>query len=191
MPINAVLDVFEEDSLYPITEPVTLDEVKLYCKIDFPDEDALLTALMPVARQKLEKYTGLSFVRKQLTVTVSNECGGIEIPYGPILDDIDPAMIVDIDGNAFDQDLIKIIGKQFKYLETPAYPYVQLQYTAGYTKLPEALALAIKAQIFFMYENRGEKLGYGTGVKNYDASYICDAARQLCYAYTRNTELSL
>lgn len=201
MPINAVLDVKEEYPLYEAyTEPVTLQEVKDYCKIDFNDDDTLIETLIVTARGNIEKYLGVSIVRKNLTAIVNNEDGGIEIPYGPTPDDIDVTTIYDINGDTFDESVILIIGNTFKYLQTPAACYVKLSYTAGYVSvqealtsggvpLPEAIKTAIKAQVFFNYENRGER--GNVGIRGYTDGYVCDAAKQLCNKFKRNTELSL
>ncbi len=204
MPINAVLDVREETPLYGYTEPVSLEFAKSqYSKIDFNEEDELLQVLLVVARELIERFTGLSLVQKTFTVIVNNEDGGIEIPYGPTPNTIDVTTILDRSGEVINEDLIVIIGNQFKYIDSPCYPYIQLMYTAGYVTeqqslteggvpIPSALKLAICAQFFFLYENRGERLSYSSGgVRDYNVGYICDAARQLCNKYSRNTELSL
>ncbi len=204
MPINAVIDVIEDFPLYGYTEPVTLDEVKEYCKIDFNDEDDLLTRLITSSRETLEKYTGLSFVPKILTAILKNECGGIEIPYGPTPYPIDLTTVTDIYGNAWTASWIKIVGNQFKFLYDPISCYVQIMYSAGYISqaeyltagggliIPEDLRIAIMAQTFFRYQNRGEQLGYSaTGVRSYSTLYVCDAAKEYCNRYKRNIELSL
>ncbi len=188
MPINAVLDVQEESQLYPYSnaEPLSLEEAKQYMVVDYDDYDLLISSLITIARVSLEDYTGLSFVQKRLTVQLMNECGGIDIPYGPIPDTIDVSLITDFDGNVINPSTIKITGNQFKTLNSPCLPFIQLIYTAGYTSLPLPLLNAMKAQIFFLFDNRGERLSYGSsGVRVYDTKYICDAAIQLAKRFRR------
>lgn len=196
MPINAVLDVKEELSVYGYTEPVSIEELKQYAKIDFNDDDELIGTLLTTSRERLERYLGLSLVPKSLTVILNNEDGGIEIPYGPTPYDIDVSTILDIDGNVFEESVVVIIGNQFKYLQAPCYPYVQMSYQAGYAgqlesltaggiPIPTAIISAIKADCFFLYENRGERVSKGGD------DYISYAAKQICNKYRRNTELSL
>ena len=48
----------------PTVEPVTLDEAKLFAKVDLTDDDALITALIVAARQKAETYTHRAFVEQ-------------------------------------------------------------------------------------------------------------------------------
>jgi uncharacterized phiE125 gp8 family phage protein len=45
----------------PTVEPVTLAQAKLHCRVDFTDDDALITAYITAARQYAEKYTGRAF----------------------------------------------------------------------------------------------------------------------------------
>ena len=68
--INAVLDVQETTSVYGYgEEPVSLAEVKEYCKIDYDEEDDLLTAFITAARENLEKYLGISIIQKELSAS--------------------------------------------------------------------------------------------------------------------------
>ena len=183
--INAVLEVQESESVYGYgSEPVTLDEVKAYCKIDFDDEDDLITAFITAARQQLEKFTGISFINKRLTAILQNDCGGIEIPYGPVILPLDTTLITDAAGNEVE---ICVRGNEFPYIET-LINWVQIIYDAGYEdNLPTILKTAIKAQVFFLYENRGEKIGFGTGdaVRQYNPDFVCSAAQILCGKYRR------
>lgn len=182
-PINAVLAVQEDSSLYPYEEePVTLQEVKDYAKIDFDDDDALLTSLISVARMTLETYTGLSFVPKRLTCQLQNDCGNIEIPYGPMYGDLDTTLITDSTGEVV---AIDTYGLDFLSIKTKT-NFVQIIYSAGYVDLPYPLQTAIKAQVFFLYENRGERLSFSSaGVRVYDVDYVCQAAQQLADRFRR------
>ncbi len=183
--INAVLDVQEATSVYGYeSEPVTLEEVKSYCKIDFDEEDSLISAFITAARENLEKYLGISIIQKRIICILQNDCGGIELPYGPIYSDIDPTLITDADGNEVED--IVILGLQYKYIETPI-QWVQLIYDAGFDTVPETIKTAIKAYVFFMYENRGEKIGFGAGdsVRQYNPDFIPIAAQQLTNKYRR------
>ncbi len=183
--INAVIDVQETTSVYGYgEEPVTLAEVKTYCKIDFDEEDGLLTGFITAARTNLEKWLGICIIQKRIITILQNDCGGIELPYGPIYGDIDSTLITDADGNEVED--IVILGLQYKYIETPI-NWVQLIYDAGFDVVPETIKTAIKAYVFFMYENRGEKIGFGAGdsVRQYNPDFIPIAAQQLTNKYRR------
>lgn len=53
-----------------VTEPVRLDEVKAYCRIDadYTSDDATLNMLMVSARQRLESYLNVGFASREVTV---------------------------------------------------------------------------------------------------------------------------
>lgn len=181
--INAVLDVQFTEGVYGYgDEPVTLEEAKTYMKIDYDEDDTLITALIVAARQKLEKYLGICMIPKRVIAILQNDCGGIEIPYGPIYGTIDPTLITD----AQDQEVsVTIRGGIYPFLVTTI-DYVQLIYDAGFYELPEVLKIAIKAQVMFMYENRGERMGMGAdGDSRYNPDYICNAAITLSANYKR------
>jgi uncharacterized phiE125 gp8 family phage protein len=42
------------------SEPITLADAKAFCRVDIPDEDALITSLISAARRYVEKETGLA-----------------------------------------------------------------------------------------------------------------------------------
>ena len=46
----------------PAVEPLTLSEAKTHLRVDASTEDALITTLLTVARQRCEEYTGRSLI---------------------------------------------------------------------------------------------------------------------------------
>jgi hypothetical protein len=182
---NEIIGIAFAENLYGYTdEPVTLQEVKDYAKIDFDDDDVLLEQLIVASRIQLETLTGLSFVPKDITVQLKNQCSGIEIPYGPIEGDLDPTLITDRDGNVIEIETEGLGG--FLSIRT-CLDFVQIIYSAGYVgTLPEDLKTALKGQVFFLYQNRGERLSFGVeGVRSYSVSYVCDFSQQMCARYRR------
>jgi uncharacterized phiE125 gp8 family phage protein len=197
-PINAVLDVQETEQIYPYEgiEPVTVDEVKEYARIDYDVEDNLIQSFITVARIMLEQYTGLSFVQKRLIVNVNNGCGGIELPYGPIpggVAAIDLTLVTDGYGNAINPGNIVLSGLEFINVQAPCAPLLQFIYSAGYASLPEVLKNAIKAQAFYLYENRGELQGTINegGGRGFSPNFICQAAKVMCIKYRRVSNLTM
>ena len=149
---NAVLDCSLDDT--GITEPVTKDEVKAWCKINTGTaEDDLLDALITTARQQCEDFTGVSFVSRETTCVINNSCGGIYLPYGPVT--LPVTSIKDMD----DEDITNAVfsGTVFPQLITPAWDRITLVYDSGYETLPEKLKIAVLQQIFYLYNNRGEE----------------------------------
>lgn len=61
-------------------EPVTLAQAKLYMNITSTDYDALITELITVARQRVEQFTHLSLIEKDVILTV-DVCSPVILPY--------------------------------------------------------------------------------------------------------------
>lgn len=87
--------MFQTRILTDLTEePVTLTEVKSFLEIDFSDFDDLLNLLIKSARISSEKFTGLSYGKKQIEL-VSDQARVI-LPLGPY---VSLVSIKDYDGN--------------------------------------------------------------------------------------------
>jgi len=151
---NAAQTTFDNGT---VTEPVTKDEVKAYCKLlTGTAEDTLLDIFITAAREQCEAYANIGFIPRTVTATITNLCGGIFLPYGPT-ESI--TSITDKDGNVLTTDDYKIQGDQWKQLLTPKQDGLIVVYGAGYGTtydLPTELKLAILQQVFYLYQNRGE-----------------------------------
>jgi uncharacterized phiE125 gp8 family phage protein len=53
------------------SEPVTLSEAKLHCRVDHSDEDALITSLISVAREFAERSTGRTLAQRTFTMSMT------------------------------------------------------------------------------------------------------------------------
>jgi uncharacterized phiE125 gp8 family phage protein len=137
------------------TEPVTLAEVKAYCKIDTgTTDDDILTELITTAREQCEDFTGISIIVRTVTTVLNNTCGNIYLPYCPL---ISLTSVTDQDGDTLvvDQDY-KLSGTMFPQLVFPKQDRLTLVYNAGYGIPPSRIKTAILQQVFYLYENRGE-----------------------------------
>lgn len=68
------------------TEPVTLAEARLQCRIDGTDEDSLLGRLVSAAREYCEKTQGRRYVTQTWDYTLDDfphGCGWLDLPLGP------------------------------------------------------------------------------------------------------------
>lgn len=72
----------------PASEPVTLAEAKLQCRVTSTDEDDLLTSLIQVARELVEIHTERALITQTRRIWLDRfpmECGQfLEIPFRPI-----------------------------------------------------------------------------------------------------------
>ena len=147
---NSVLDVQFQDGV--ITEPVTLTDAKNFCKIDISTDDDLINVLITAARQMCEAYTGVGFVEHSAVAVLNNSNGDIYIPYGPLVAinsvENEQGTVLILDTN------YTIGGNEFKRLKTPLQNNITIDYTTGYTTLPEALKTALLNQVYYLYDNR-------------------------------------
>lgn len=151
---NSVLDIeFDDDN---IIEPVTLTEAKDFCKVDIGTDDALITDMITAARQDCEAYTGVGFVVHNAVANLNNLNGDIYIPYGPL---IAINQVTDADGNILVLDVdYELSGISFKRLKEPKQNNITIDYTTGYSVLPQTLKNALLNQIYWLYDNRSQSV---------------------------------
>jgi uncharacterized phiE125 gp8 family phage protein len=172
-------------------EPVTLDEVKRHLNLlfdttgsyDFDDDDTYLTALVSQCRESVEQWLGISMAAKTYRAILRNECGGIEIPYGPVtgvtsVKDIDGVVLVVTDG-------YQLRGNQFQWIEKPVSCYIDIVYTSGYTpaNIPKGLKHALLEEIAFRYNNRGDQTNKFAG----ENVGLSQGAMELASRYSRKS----
>jgi len=129
-----------------ITEPVTLNDFKLWGKIDTTEDNALISALITTSRMMCEQYCNTGFVSREIVADINNANGGFILPYGPVTS---TPTAVDEDGNAL------TLVYNFNQLQSPCCR-MTVSYTGGYSTLPEQYKTAIMEQCLFLYENRGD-----------------------------------
>jgi hypothetical protein len=132
-----------------VTEPVTLSEAKDFAKVSGSTDDAIITALITAAREICEKFTGVSMVQRTITAWFNNYNGGTYLPYGPVTA---ITGVYDADGNSIDYEAQ---GGDFRQILSPR-TTLKAIYTGGAATCPEIFKTAIKAQVVFMFENRGD-----------------------------------
>jgi len=62
-------------------EPITSAEVKTYCKIDYADEDTMITSLIKGVREQVELFTGLALIAKTIEYFDEEINEEIKLPY--------------------------------------------------------------------------------------------------------------
>jgi len=156
----------------PATEPVTLSEAKLHCKVDGTDDDALITALITAARQHAEDYTRRAFVTQTLEVSYDLddlfEFGSyVELPRPPIAS-ITSVKSYDADDeeSTMSSSSYRLSGDRVVLASGGAWPSslrdrdcIVVRYVAGYgaaSAVPEAIKTAIKAMVAHAYDNRAQ-----------------------------------
>jgi len=187
MKYNSVIEVqVTTDVASFAAEPVTLIQVKSHLNLLFDttgsfvfnDDDTYLTQLVSQCRESLEQETGLSLASKIYKAILRNECGDIEIPFGPVTT---LTSIKDVDGNTITPT---VRGNQFKWIVCPSC-YLEVNYTSGYTpsNIPKGLVRALLEEIAFRYNNRGDAQASANNVG------ICQGAQEKAAPYSRKSIL--
>lgn len=69
----------------PTIEPVTLDEVKTYLRIDGESENSLITSMIKAARESAEKYMRVSINTQKWKLSFDEVAPQeVVLPYGPV-----------------------------------------------------------------------------------------------------------
>jgi uncharacterized phiE125 gp8 family phage protein len=154
----------------PSIEPLSLDEVKTFLRVEHSDDDPLITALITSARMHVEAraQAGLITQRWRMTFDCWPRHGRITVRPGP-LRALDAARVYDghgnaqtIDGQAFVPDF----GASVLAFIPWAVPLpgriaagIELDVTIGFgdaaSDVPEPLRQAIRLLVAHWYENRG------------------------------------
>lgn len=153
MAYNIILDYTNTEVGY-INGPVTVAQAKAYCRAEntSSEQDTLFALWIRAARTKIEQYTGLSLIPRNIVAILTNPQGNMELPFGPVTN---TPTFVDSEGIAQE---ITTRGLDFLYIPQPV-QYTKATYTAGYAdgECPEELQIAIMMQVCFWWSNRGDQ----------------------------------
>lgn len=159
---NLILDSTTVEVSY-VNGPVTVAEAKAFCRAENSTsaQDSLFALWIRAARTKIEAYTGLSLIPRNIVVELKNPQGNQELPFGPVTG---TPVFVDAQGVT---QAITTQGLDFPYVPLP-FDYSKVTYTAGYAEgeCPDELKIAILMQVCYYWENRGDQMGnaYAPGV---------------------------
>lgn len=161
----------------PTTEPVSLDECLNYLRVAEPDDAGTVEALIPVAREMVEMFTGRALMSQQFTYTASGwptGCGFygrmIELARTPLAS-VQSVRYYPADGGALatlsSSDYVVMTSTEPGYLcrfDTASWPAlasrpdaVQIAFTAGYASaalVPATLRQAVLLLVGHLYELR-------------------------------------
>lgn len=154
----------------PASEPLTLAEAKLHCRVDGTDEDALITALIVAAREQAEHETGRALITQTWELVLDAFPEAFVLRKSPVqsvtslkyLDSatgaeqtLDPADYL-LDKDSEPGYVVPAYGKAWPYSrEVPN--AVRVRYVCGYglaVAVPQAIKQWMLLAIGTMYENR-------------------------------------
>jgi hypothetical protein len=141
-------------------EPVLITEAKLWLKVDFSTDDALITSLITRVRNRIEEFTGLSLVAstiKAYSLIADLVDSEIQLPYPEHLS-IESVKIDDVETTDFTEigltQKTVILSTSYGSIGTA----VEIEYkTAGVC--PDAVKEQILKSVEESYKNRGNTVG--------------------------------
>ncbi|THV18067.1 head-tail connector protein [Peteryoungia ipomoeae] len=158
------------DLTAPGIEPVTLNEVRAHLRLDGQDEDALLAALITVAREHIERETGLCLIARpfRLCLDAWPEDSILTIAKGPVRQ-VTAVTVYDGEGN---QEAVSLAGHLLDGEARPARLWlkavpqpgrmlngIEVDFIAGYGEsgadVPETLKRAMLLHVAAMFATRG------------------------------------
>ena len=160
----------------PVTEPVTLAEAKLYCRVTTSTEDALIESMITQAREAIELITNLSLIPRQVDVWFCNEGANFDLPFGPVTYFLS---LYDNNGDEIESNDYKLIGGAYPKVKYPAQNDMKATYNAGFDCIPQDLKIAILDQVSYDYENRGLDANSG----------ICEKTYRACQRWTKTSPI--
>ena len=148
----------------PVSEPVDLNTVKKWLRVDFTTDDQLISDIIKSVRLKLEKLTGLSFGYKSMTalIAVNDTCQLLDLPYGPV-DVINSVEYRDgvssyeaqTESTASVTEDYELFGAFSTKVKVSKKGYWRFTYQGGFSEIPEDLLTDMKTLCAWYYENRG------------------------------------
>jgi uncharacterized phiE125 gp8 family phage protein len=157
----------------PAVEPLTLDEMRLWLRLDSSDEDQLVLALVRAARSAVEQATRRALIsqtwRLRLDAWPTDRC--VRLPLSPILS-LDAVRVFDAAGaptlaNLQNFHIDTSRGAKLVCDVAPPQPGriangLEIDVTAGFgptpQSVPESLRMAMRLLVAHWYEHRGDAL---------------------------------
>jgi uncharacterized phiE125 gp8 family phage protein len=154
----------------PLAEPLTLAEVRAHLRLDTEDEDALLVSLITVAREHLERETGLVLAGRAFRLCLDTWPGDgiLTIARGPVRQVTDVTVYggagepsaVDLDGHLLDGEA-RQARLWLRDMPAPGRVLngIEVDFVAGFgesgVEVPETLKRAMLLHIAAMFACRG------------------------------------
>lgn len=148
------------------TYPVTLAEVKLHCRVDVSDDDALLNTFIAAATTFVEQYTGRALVTQTWELYLDAFSDAILIPRGPLQSVVsvkyydESEVLQTLDATNYQVDDVNDPSWIVRASDV-TYPTVAegvnnviVRFTAGYASVPEPIRAAILLLVAQWYDER-------------------------------------
>ena len=142
----------------PSIEPITVEEAKIFLRIDTDEENSLISSLISAARMYAEKYTCRSFLTQRWELSTRAVAEKIYLPYPPV----EGVESISVDGKFIDDYRYTLLAEDTLYFVSPIRSLtpggIVIRYATGYGNVPEDVPRDIKQAILItvagLYENR-------------------------------------
>lgn len=152
-----------ETLIAPQEEPLTLEDVKLFLRVDHTDEDALITSMIQAARQQAERFMRISLVTQTLRLTLKGASAHADIALsrGPVQaisavrvrHDNDEVTVLDSSQYQLSAD-----RRSLSLLTVSPAGTMEIDYVVGYgdaVNVPESIKQGMRLHIAQIYDMRG------------------------------------
>lgn len=173
----------------PASEPLTLTDAKAHLRVTHSAEDDLITTMITVARQVVEKYTGRTLPETTLKLTLDclpYEYAAIQLPRSPV-SSVSSFQYVDTEGatqtlasSQYDVDIARLPARVYAAYNVswpsvrPHRAAINITYVAGGGDIPEALIHAMKLIIASLYSHREADCPMQTYQPTINERYLMD-----------------
>lgn len=140
-------------------EPILLDDVKQFLRIDYDEDDFILQTMVSAAREYAETFTRRSIANKTYELTINSYVDRISLANPPFVN-IDT--VIDSNGETIDHKVIEEYERAIIAFNS-FYETAKVTYQAGYDVVPNTIKQAMLILISHFYENR-ETVIVGTSV---------------------------
>jgi hypothetical protein len=134
---------------------ITLNDAKNMVVSRNSFDDDYITSLIKGLTVMLEERINLSLMQKTLQASYRNVVFGIELQFCPLVSITN----VKVNGVVVSSDTYEVKGllRKFLFFNTAlTYDEVEIEYIVGYSVVPEQYLVAIRQEITFQFQNRGQ-----------------------------------
>ena len=142
---------------------VSLEDAKLWARVDGDDEDDLIEMIIDESIDQAQEITNSSFFPRKVIATFSSVSDEVYLPYGPVIDVISVKDGEDDIEFTFENEALRIESRGA----------CVVTYLAGYEPVPDGVILALRKMIASAYDDREDAVMGGVSeMPNYSRKIL-------------------
>lgn len=147
--------------------PISVSDVKSWAKVDFSEDDSLITDLIDSVIDVVERQYNFTIIDKTVTATWESYGRNVSLPLGPV-DSITTVKRIDHEGTETTltaNDDYRLTGDELTFQEVYQYerPFhrmaLEVVYDTAWGTLPNGIKLGLKKAILSHYSDREDLVG--------------------------------